>query len=72
VLGGVGGVGQRPEQERAVSEAVAEPALERLEVRRRRGQPKYLRKASVALVPPNPNALDSAYSTSTLRAWLGM
>jgi hypothetical protein len=69
MLGGVGGVGQRAEQERPVSEAMAQPALERLEVR---GQPRYLRKASVALVPPKPKALDSAYSTSTLRAWFGM
>jgi len=34
-------------------------------------QPRNFLKASVALVPPNPNALLSATSTSCLRAWFG-
>ena len=33
--------------------------------------PRYLRKASVAFVPPNPKAFESAISMSCLRAWFG-
>lgn len=29
------------------------------------------RKSSAPLVPPKPNELDMAYSSSTCRAWLG-
>jgi hypothetical protein len=71
----VGGVRQRAREQRLVDEAVAEPALERGDaggVEIGVGQARYLRKTSVALVPPKPNALDSASSTSCLRAWFGM
>ena len=74
VLVGVGGVRERALEERAVAEAMAETRLEGGQARgveRLGGQARYLRKTRVALVPPKPKALDSASSTSCLRAWLG-
>ena len=67
VLVRVRGVGERPLEEGPVEEAVVEPALE---LRRADGihYLRYLRKTSVAFVPPKPNAFDSATSTSCLRA----
>ena len=73
MLVGVGAVGQRPEEERAILEIVTEMGGEGRERIRRSGHyGMYFRKASVALVPPKPKALLSATSTSCLRAWLGM
>jgi len=67
VLVRVRGVGERPLEEGPVAEAVVEPALE---LRHADGihYLRYLRKTSVAFVPPKPNAFDSATSTSCLRA----
>ena len=36
-----------------------------------RAYSRYLRKASVAFVPPNPKAFEMAISMSCLRAWFG-
>ena len=66
VLVGVRGVRERALDEGGIADAVAEARFEGREC-----QPRYLRKASVALVPPNPNAFEIATSTSCLRAWFG-
>src|SRR5437867_568367 len=75
VLVDVRGVGERAHEEAVIGEPVAERRFQGGDRRggQRRGyQARYLRKASVALVPPKPKAFDSAVSTSCLRAWFGM
>ena len=66
VLVGVRGVREGAIEEGRVAKPVAETGFEGREC-----QPRYLRKASVAFVPPNPKAFEMATSTSCLRAWFG-
>jgi hypothetical protein len=73
VLVGVGAVRERLLEERGIGEIVIEEIAERAR-RIRRDDPaygRYFRNARMAFVPPKPNALLSATSTSCLRAWFG-
>ena len=73
VLVGVGAVGERLLEEPGIGESVSEEIAERARRIRRDGPGygRYFRNARMAFVPPKPNALLSATSTSCLRAWFG-
>src|SRR5215471_13319161 len=59
--------------EHRIGELVIEETAERARRIRRDslGYGRYFRNARMAFVPPKPNALLSATSTSCLRAWFG-
>ena len=64
VLVDVGSVRERALEQCGIGEAMTERFFDG-------PQAWYLRNASVALVPPKPNAFESAVSMSCLRAWFG-
>jgi len=73
MLVGVRAVREGLLEELRIGELVIEETAER-ERRVRRdglGYARYFRNARMAFVPPKPNALLSATSTSCLRAWFG-
>ena len=73
VLVGVRAVRERLLEEPRIGELVIEETAERARRIRRDGldYARYFRNARMAFVPPKPNALLSATSTSCLRAWFG-
>ena len=73
VLVGVRAVRERLLEEPRIGELVIEEPAERARRIRRDGlgYGRYFRNARMAFVPPKPNALLSATSTSCLRAWFG-
>jgi len=73
VLVGVRAVRERLLEEPGIGELVIEETAERARRIRRDGlgYGRYFRNARMAFVPPKPNALLSATSTSCLRAWFG-
>jgi hypothetical protein len=73
VLVGIRAVRESLLEEPRIGEIVIEELAERARRIRRDGPGygRYFRNARIAFVPPKPNALLSATSTSCLRAWFG-
>jgi len=73
MLIGIRAVRERLLEEARISELVVEKTTEGARRIRRDGPGygRYFRNARMAFVPPKPNALLSATSTSCLRAWFG-